>query len=72
LSADHHAIITLEVYDVLGQKVRTLVNEPKRTGNYEVTWDGKNDSGEKVASGMYFYKLSAGEFSETKKMVLLR
>ncbi len=48
------------------------MNEPKEPGTYEVIWDGKDESGEQVASGVYFYKLEAENFSQTKKMVLMR
>jgi photosystem II stability/assembly factor-like uncharacterized protein len=60
-------IVTLKVYDILGNEITTLVNEEKPAGNYEVEFDGTGFS-----SGVYFYKLSAGSFVETKKMVLLK
>ncbi len=63
---------TLKVYNILGQVVKTLVNEPKLPGIYYQTWDGKNEQGEKVSSGLYFYQLRSGNYSETKKMVLLK
>jgi hypothetical protein len=63
---------TLRIYNVLGEVVRTLVNEPKSPGVYYEVWDGKDDQGNPVASGVYLYKLGAGKFSETKKMVLLK
>ncbi len=63
---------TLKIYNILGEVVRTLVNEPKSPGVYYELWDGKDDQGDQVASGIYFYRLRAGEFSETKKMVLLK
>jgi len=62
----------LIIYNILGQKARTLVDEPKRAGSYEVIWDGKDDQRKEVGSGIYFYQLRAGDFSETKKMLLLR
>ena len=66
--------ITLKVYNVAGQLVRTLVNEVRtpRPEGFEVTWDGRNNSGTAVSSGVYFYKLSTSNFSQTKKMVLLK
>lgn len=64
--------VTLRVYNVLGQLVRTLVNEPKESGTHEVSWDGKDGNGNEVASGVYFYSLKAGNFTQTKKMVLIR
>jgi len=57
----------LKVYDVLGNEVATLVNEEKPTGSYEVNWNESN-----LSSGIYFYKLQAGSFVETKKMILLK
>ncbi|MDP3024650.1 MAG: T9SS type A sorting domain-containing protein [candidate division Zixibacteria bacterium] len=63
---------TLKVYNILGQLVRTLVDEEKVPGNYEINWDGKDDSGKEVGSGIYFYQLKTKEYTETKKMVLLR
>jgi hypothetical protein len=63
---------TLKIYNILGQLVRTLVNEEKAPGNYKVIWDGKDDSGKEVASGIYFYQLKTKDYTDTKKMVLLR
>jgi hypothetical protein len=63
---------TLKIYNVLGQLVKTLVNEPKERGTYEVIWDGKDENGIEVASGIYFYKLQAGDFADAKKMLLLK
>jgi hypothetical protein len=63
---------TLTVYNLLGQKVKTLVDEPLKSGSYEVVWDGKNDSGNEVSSGVYFYRIQTSSFSETKKMVLIK
>ncbi len=64
--------VSLKVYNVLGRLVKTLVNEPKEPGTYEVVWNGKDESGDQVASGVYFYKLDAQDYSQTKKMVLIR
>ena len=63
---------TLKVYNIRGALVRTLVDDERKSGEYQVIWDGKNERGEAVASGIYFYKLKAGGYSETKKMILLR
>jgi hypothetical protein len=57
----------LKVYDVLGNEVATLVNEEKPAGSYEVTFDASN-----LSSGIYFYKINAGSFSDTKKMILIK
>jgi hypothetical protein len=66
------AQVNLSVYNVLGQHVKTLVNDMMRAGMQNVTWDGTDNTGSVVASGVYFYKLSAGDFSDTKKMLLLK
>ena len=63
---------TLNIYNILGQRVRTLVDEEKLPGDYKVVWDGKDEIGKDVASGIYFYKLKSGDFSQSKKMLLLR
>jgi hypothetical protein len=59
--------VTLEIYNVLGQKVRTLINEAMEAGSHSVSFDGGD-----VSSGMYFYKLRAGDYSATKKMTLVK
>jgi uncharacterized delta-60 repeat protein len=64
--------VSLQIYDVLGRKVRTLVSEELSSGYKSVLWDGKNDEGKGVASGVYFYQLKVGDFSEPKKMLLLK
>jgi hypothetical protein len=64
--------VRLAVYDVNGALVRTLANEKRAAGPYTVTWDGRDEHGTTVASGVYFYKLDAGSFTQTKKMVLLK
>jgi predicted esterase len=63
----HRSHVTLNVYNTLGQRVTELVNEQKPAGNYTVQFDGSN-----LASGVYFYRLQSGTYSETKKLVLLR
>jgi hypothetical protein len=67
------ARVTLRVYDVSGRVVRVLrggAAEP--AGRHEATWDGRSDAGRAAASGVYFYRLEAGDYTETKRMVLLR
>jgi len=68
----NQSIIKLEIYNILGQKIRTLVNQEISPGNYSVSWNGKNDFGESVNSGIYFIKFSSDSFSDTKKMTLLK
>jgi hypothetical protein len=60
------------VYDVLGSCVRTLVSGFVPAGEHEVVWNGRNDAGDRVASGVYFYRLRTGDIVETRKMVLLK
>jgi hypothetical protein len=62
----------LTVYNILGETVQTLVNKELAPGSYKVTWDGKGSSGQDVASGVYFYTLSSGQYVQARKMVLLR
>jgi hypothetical protein len=67
------APVRLDVYNVAGQRVRRLVDDTRETGVvHEVVWDGRNDAGHEVSSGVYFYKLVAPGFVKTKKMVLLK
>ncbi len=64
--------VQLCVFDSLGRLVKTLVNDFQTQGTHTITWDGSNNAGEKVTSGVYLYKLSSGGFSAAKKMVMLR
>jgi hypothetical protein len=64
--------MTLKIFNTLGQQVRTLVDADLQADWYTVTWDGRDDCGRKVASGVYFGQLRAGDFSKTIKMVLLK
>ncbi len=64
--------VMLEIYNIQGQKIKTLVNAKQTAGQHRIRWNGLTDSGLKTASGVYFYKLSAGEFMAIKKMILLR
>ncbi|SYZ74072.1 conserved exported hypothetical protein [Candidatus Zixiibacteriota bacterium] len=64
--------VHLEIYNVLGQKVKTLVDEYQNAGTQIVIWDGYDQSGASVASGVYFYRISAGDFNATKKMMMLK
>jgi hypothetical protein len=66
------ALVTISVYDINGKLVRTLVSDTKPAGRYTVDWDGRNQAGNSVASGVYLSRMSAGSFVETKKLVLLK
>ena len=64
--------VTLRIYNIKGQLVKTLVDEDKSSGYYKTYWDGVDESGKEVASSIYFYRIQAGDFSLTRKMVLLK
>lgn len=64
--------VRLTVYDVAGRVVRHLVNRDNGPGRYAVVWNGRDDQGGQVATGVYFYRLDAGSFRETRKMLLLK
>jgi choice-of-anchor B domain-containing protein len=72
--------VRIEIYNLLGQKVRTLLNNRKEPGDYEAVWNGRNDSGVKVGSGVYMYRMvasdpsngSAQDFVQVRKMILLK
>jgi hypothetical protein len=66
------ADVTLEIYNVLGQKVRTLVNTRMAAGRYQAVWDARNDAGTSVGSGVYIYRFEAGDYKSVQKMVLLK
>jgi M6 family metalloprotease-like protein len=63
---------SLKIYNLLGEEVKTLVNAKQDANFYTVHWDGRDNKGQSVANGVYFYKLNSGEFSATKKMMVLR
>ncbi len=67
-----NGLVELTVYNILGQKIKTLVNEVKNAGQHVVKWEGLNNSGQIVASGLYFYTLKSSHFIKTNKMILLR
>jgi len=65
--------VTLRIFDVTGRMVRRLVDDDSApAGSYEVQWDGRDDSGRSVATGVYFYQIQAGSHRETKRMVLVK
>lgn len=63
--------VDISIYNVLGRKVKTLMNKEMLGGNHEITWDGKNDRGIRLSSGLYFYKLKTANYSITRKMIIL-
>ncbi|MGC9361313.1 MAG: FlgD immunoglobulin-like domain containing protein, partial [Candidatus Syntrophosphaera sp.] len=66
------APVNIGIYNVKGQLVKTLVNDEKASGNHSVVWNGRDDNGSSVSSGVYFYKMNAGKYSSTKKMILMK
>ncbi|HEX9972071.1 MAG TPA: FlgD immunoglobulin-like domain containing protein [bacterium] len=71
-SKQEGAKVTLCLYDVLGNHIKTLVNEQQRPGFYQALWDGTDNSGNAVSSGLYFYQLKIGEWRQVKKMLCIR
>lgn len=63
--------VRIAVYNIVGQQVKIFFDQEMEAGSYRVTWNGKNDYGEYTPSGVYFVRLDAGDFSSTKKMILL-
>jgi len=66
------SVLDLVVYNLMGQQVRRLVNGEIQAGYHRVVWDGLNDRGEPVSTGVYIYSLTSPSFHNTKKMVLLK
>lgn len=71
-SLKNNGEVNLEVYNMKGQLVKSLVNEFQETGDYNIRWNGDNETGKSVASGIYFYKLRTGKSSSAKKMILMK
>jgi hypothetical protein len=72
LSLPKASHVKMEIFNIVGQRVKTLLDEDMRAGVFVVDWDGKDEKGVEVSSGVYFYRVVAGSFSDIKKMVLLR
>ena len=66
------AQVTLTIYDIMGQKIRTVVNENHSSGFHSVLWDGKDNYNNPVSSGVYIYRIHAGDYIQTRKMILMR
>jgi hypothetical protein len=66
------AQVVVQIYNLLGQKIRTLVNEVQSAGKYSVTWNGLSDDGSRAPSGVYVYRMQAGDFISTKKLLLIK
>ncbi len=72
LAGNEKQEIKLMIYNIIGQKIRTLVQEYQSSGEYVVRWDGTDDYGQKVSSGIYIYHLTFGDFAQTRRMMLLK
>ncbi len=70
--SSQQSAVSLKIYNILGQKVKTLVEERQKPGRYRIIWNGKNDRGKSVASGIYLFRLKAGKFESVRKGVLIR
>jgi hypothetical protein len=64
--------VTITIYNILGQSIRTVLDEEKPAGRYSIVWDGKDDNGSLVSTGIYLYRLTAVDYAETKKMILMK
>ncbi|MBL7149962.1 MAG: T9SS type A sorting domain-containing protein [Candidatus Cloacimonetes bacterium] len=64
--------VKITIYNIKGQKVKTLVNEVLPAGEHSIVWNGRDSNGKQVGSGIYFYKLIAGDFQKVRKMLLLK
>ena len=67
-----NSLVTITIYDMLGRQVKTLINQTQDAGYKSVIWNATNDYDKPVSAGVYLYKIQAGEFVQTKKMVLLK
>jgi flagellar hook assembly protein FlgD len=64
--------VKLVIFDMIGRQLRMLVNQKQQAGRYLIMWDGRNEQGQALASGVYIYQLHAGNFVQTRRMVLVR
>jgi len=66
------AQVTLDIFDIMGKQIKTLVNQSQDAGNKIAVWNGTDNLGRSVSAGVYLYRIKAGEFSQTRKMLLLK
>jgi len=67
----HQALVAIEIYNVLGQKIKTLVNAELFSGVHQIEWDGSDDRGLKVSAGTYLIMMRSEDFIQTRKMMML-
>ena len=68
----HKSHVRLEIFNILGQRVRTLINDDLVQGRHRTIWDGRNDQGDIMPSGIYIYRLKSPEYAISKRMLLIR
>jgi len=66
------AYVTLTIHDMMGRRVRRLVDGPQTAGNRSIQWNGTDEQGRAISAGLYLFSISAGQFNETRKMILLK
>jgi flagellar hook assembly protein FlgD len=66
------AMVNITIYDMMGRQTRTLINNQQAAGYKSIQWNATNDAGQPVSAGLYFYTIQAGDYSQTRKMVLLK
>jgi flagellar hook assembly protein FlgD len=64
--------VKLQIYDIAGRMISTLVNGEQKAGYYVISWDCRNSAGQGASSGIYFFRINAGDFMQTKKLLLIR
>jgi len=64
--------VTIEIFNIRGQKIRTLVSNYYQIGSYNVVWNGRDDNGNQVGSGIYFYRMNTGEYQAVRRMILMK
>ena len=64
--------VRIDIYNTRGQIVKTLVNDQREAGNHSVVWNGTDNNGRITSSGIYYYKMQAGSYSSTRKMILMK
>ena len=65
-------IVNITIYDIVGRQVKALLNSPQTAGHRSIQWNATNNAGQQVPAGVYLYRIEAGEFRQTKKIVLLK
>jgi flagellar hook assembly protein FlgD len=65
-------MVKIDIYDILGIYVKQLINHDRNSGYHSIKWNATNDQGEPLSAGVYLYKIQAGDFVDTKKMILLK